>query len=129
MGLHGVRLTGRDERDVHRQLFRHPDHEQVRMERSLGDPVKLDAVDEDGPWLVAIDREVHEGIRAGLPAKELELVGVHRDVRGLESVTEHDRGELAGLAQAHDGLAGDVTGRGREGRARCGHVWAGPPES
>ena len=52
------------------------------MERPAIDRVDLDVVDEDGPGLLAVDRQVDQGVLAGVPAELLELVGVDRHVVG-----------------------------------------------
>ena len=73
------RLTGEDERHVDGQLLGHPDEEQVDVERAALDRMELDAVDEDRLGLLAVDRHVDQGVRPGMAAELLELVGVDRD--------------------------------------------------
>ena len=68
--LDGVRLAGGDERHVDGQLLGHPDEEQVGVERPAMDRVDLDVVDEDRLGLLAVDRQVDQRVRAGVPAQQ-----------------------------------------------------------
>ncbi len=114
----------RDERHVDRELLGHPDEEQVDVERPARDRVDLDAVDEDRLGLLAVDRQVDEGVLAGLAAQQLELVGVDGDARRIEAVAEDDAGQAAVAAEAGDLLADDVAGlRGERG---AGWTWRWP---
>ena len=91
------------------------------MERAAVDRVDLDAVDEDRLGLLAVDRQVDQGVRAGVLAQQVELVGVDGHVaRGL-AVAVHDGRQPAGLAQAVDVLAGDLAVLGGQRRAGGGH--------
>ena len=55
---------------------------------------------EDRLGLLAVDREVDEGVRAGLAAQQVEVVGVDGDARRVEAVTEDDRREAAARRSA-----------------------------
>ena len=90
------------------------------MQRSAVDRVDLDARDEDRPRLLAVDREVDQGVGADAPAEQLELVRVDRDVGGVLAVAEHDGRQAAGVAQVADLLAGDVAMLGGQRRAGGG---------
>ena len=118
----GRRLAGGHERDVHGQLLGHPDQEQVDVEGPAVDRMDLDRRDEDRARLVAIDREVDQGVRAGVAAELLELVRVDRDARGVDAVAVDDGRQAAGGAEAGDLLAGDVAMFGGQRRAGGGHV-------
>ena len=77
----GRGLADGDQLDVDRELLGHRDEEQVHVQGSAGDGVDLDAVDEHRLGLVAVDRQVHERIRADLSAELVEFVAVDRHVR------------------------------------------------
>ena len=126
--LDRVGLAGRNELDIDGQLLGHPDEEEVRVERALRDAVQLDPVDQDRARLVAIDGKVDEGVLAGLPAQELELVGVDRHARRIETVAEDDRGQAAFAADPADGLAGDGAASGGQAESCAGHGTVKPPK-
>src|SRR6185369_16370935 len=86
-------------------LLGHPDQEQVDVERAAIDRVDLDAVDEDRAGLLAVDRQVDQLVLAGLPAQELEVMGVDGHVLGTDTVAVHDRGQAADAAQGGNLLA------------------------
>ena len=46
---------------------------------TLMDRMALDRVDQDGRWLVTVDRNIHQGVRARLAVELLEVVGVNGD--------------------------------------------------
>ena len=85
------------------------------------DRVDLDRRDEHRTRLAAVDRQVDQGVRAGVPAELLELVRVDRHAGGVDAVAVDDGGQLAGVAEAGDLLAGDVAMFGGERRAGGGH--------
>ena len=66
------------------------------------------AVDQDRLGLVAIDRQVDQGVWSGVPAQLLEFVRVDRDVGRLDPMTVDDGRQASGAAQAGDLLAGDL---------------------
>ena len=119
--LDGGGDADRDERHVDRQLLGHPHQEQVDVERAAVDRVDLDPVDEDRAGLAAVDRQVDQGVRAGVPAQLLELVGVDRHVVGAFAVAVDHGRQPAGVAQAADLLAGDLAMLGGQRRAGSGH--------
>jgi hypothetical protein len=84
---------------------------------AVGIRVDLDVVDEDRVWLLAIDRQVDEGVGPRLAPEELEVVGIDRDRRRGNAIAVDDRREFAGSAQHGDLLADDLAGRGGKGRA------------
>ena len=51
------------------------------MDDATVDRMDLDALDQDRVGLLAVDRQVDQGVRAGVAAKLFELVRVQRDVR------------------------------------------------
>src|SRR5262249_12994389 len=81
----------------------------------------LDAVDEHRARLLAVDRQVDEGVRARMPAELLELVGVDGDVVGRLAVAVDDGRGLAGLAELGDLLAGRFAVFGSQRRAGGRH--------
>ena len=111
--------AGRDERDVDRELLGHPDEEQIDMERPAVDRVDLDAVDEDRAGLLAVDRQVDQGVLADVAAEQVELVGVDGDALGLDAVAEDD-GRQATVATEQRRPSCRSTSRGSA--ARVGRV-------
>ena len=98
------------------------------MERPTGDRVDLDALDQDRPGLLAIDRQVDQGVLSGLAAQELEVMKIDGDAGRLDAMAEDDAG-LARAAERGDLLADDVARLGRErgtGRRGGGHVSVEP---
>ena len=75
-----------------------------------------------GLGLAAVDGQVDQRVRAGVPAELLELVGVDRDAVGVDAVAVDDRGQAAGVAEAGDLLAGQFAVFGGERRSGGGHV-------
>src|SRR3954447_26378563 len=130
--LDSRRDAGRHEGHVDDQLLGHPDEEQVDMDRAPVHRVDLDAVDEDRSGLLAMDRQVDQCVLTGLAPEQLELVGVDRDVLGIEAAAEDDGGEPAASAENGDLLAELLARLGREaqaGRGSGGHrsgtsVWS-----
>ena len=92
------------------------------MERPAVDRVDLDAGDEDRAGLAAVDGQVDQRVRAGVPAKLLELVGIDRDAVGVDAVAVDDRRQAAGVAEAGDLLAGQFAVFGGQRRSGGGHV-------
>src|SRR3954464_5540294 len=130
--LDGRRHAGRHEGHVDDQLLGHPNEEQVDMDRTPVHRVDLDAVDEDRTGLLAVDGQVDQRVLAGLAPEELELMGVDRDVFGIEAAAEDDGRKPAASAKDGDLLAELLARLGREaqaGRGGGGHrsgtsVWS-----
>ncbi len=120
-GVDRLRRADRHERDVDGHLLGHPHEEQVHVDDPPIHRVDLDALDEDRLGLLAVDRQVHQGVGARVAAEELEVVGVDREVARVDAVTVDHRGQAPGLAEAADGLAGDVAMLGGQRRAGSGH--------
>ena len=119
-----------DERDVDRELLRHPDDVQVDMERPPGHAVGLDSVHQHRRGGAAVDRQVDQRVRAGV-APELSNSCASMDTAvGLEAPAEDDGGQPAVTAQVGDLLAGHLaTGRRRAWACGSGgHAELGPPE-
>ena len=93
------------------------------MERAAVDRVDLDAVDEDRAGLAAVDRQVDQGVLAGLAAEQLELVGVERHVLGADAVAVHDGRQATGAAEAGDLLAGRRRAARRRGSDGASWRW------
>ena len=95
------------------------------MERPAVDGVDLDPADEDRAGLVAVDRQVDQGVRADVPAELLELVGVDRHALGRLAVAEDDGRQAPVAAETGDLLADDLArlrGEGGTGRRGGGHL-------
>ena len=120
--LDRVRRAGRDERDVDRQLLGHPDEEQVDVERPAVHRMDLDALHEDRAGLLAVDRQVDQGVLADVAAQQVELVGVDGDVLGIDPVAEDD-GRQAARRGGSAATFLPVTSRGSAARARTGWTW------
>src|SRR4029078_5178067 len=130
--VHGRRFADGADRHVDSHLLGHPDEEQVDMERPAVDRVDVDIVDEDRPRLLAVDREVDQGVGSQMAAKLLEVVAVEGDVRGIDAVAIDDGRDLAGTAEAGDLLAGDLSmfgGGCRAGGGPDGNLWSGVTSS
>ena len=97
------------------------------MERAPVDRMDLDVLDEHGHRLLATDGQVDQRVRTDVLAELLEVMRIERHAGGVEAVSEHDRRQAAFLAEAVDGLAGDLTVRGGQRRAGGGcHLEFGP---
>ena len=94
------------------------------MQRAAMDRMDLDLVDQDRLGLLAVDREVHEGVGARVPAQQVEFMGIDGHRGGLDAVPVHHGRQLAGLAQVVHLLAGHLTVLGGECGTGGGHgMW------
>ena len=110
--------AGRDERDVDGELLGHPHEEEIDVERPPRHRVDLDAVDEHGLGLLAVDGQVDEGVGPAMAAELLEVVAVDADARRLQAATEHDRRQATVATQRGDLLADEFARLGGEGGTR-----------
>ena len=117
------RLGFTSDRDshVHRELLGHPDEIQVHVHRPALDRIHLDAVDERGQALLAVDGDIDQRGGTGVAAEEIEFVGVDRDGGRAGAGTEQHGRQATLAAETGDLLAEDVPTCGGETRAGGGH--------
>src|SRR5260221_3665941 len=84
--------------------------------------VDLDAVHEGRSGPPTIYDEVEQRIRTGMPAEELEFVGVDADIARRQPMAVYDARKATGAAETRDVFTGLFAALLRKGRAgRGGH--------
>jgi hypothetical protein len=82
------------------------------VERPTADRVFLHAMDQHGHGLFAVKRQIEQGVAAGPPAQQLELMAVELDRIRSDAMAKDHGGHDALPAQVLDGLAVNLASRG-----------------